>query len=370
MPKSSEYRFALGTQVLCRTGADEWSAGTIVKLAYSESDWPRGRTVPYQVRLDEGTLIFVPQDVPELCRKLTLPWWAALLAGPDRTLKKLRRGCKGKDVNEVNHKGKTALMDAVSQNWIEGVEELIKLGADVNIVDSKGKSTLHEAYIHGPAMVGLLLKAGANPNCQDTDPEFDPDFTSKTFGNRLQHRTPLHYCCHEGDLDSARLLIQGKADMNIQDAQFKTSLHLAIEEDNDPIIDVLLQSGADVNLCSIESGMKNSPLMDAAHKGKHVLAEKLVRAGANVNKVGKQDMTALHLAARRGDPRMVRILLEARADATLESINGTAFSLASKNGSAEFLQLFGVKEEESLGFQKGKSAAGFSADLRAALYMD
>merc|ERR1719356_1263347 len=93
--------------------------------------------------------------------------------------------------------------------------------------------------------------------------------------------------------------------------------------------------------------MKNSPLLDAAHKGKHVIAGKLLASKADVNKVGKQDMTALHLAARRGDPKMVKILLDARADVTLESKCGTALHLARKHGSAEILQLFGHSEASS-----------------------
>jgi len=154
----------------------------------------------------------------------------------------------------------------------------------------------------------------------------------------------LHYSCLGGDLESSKLLVQGRADLNIQDGQRKTPLHLAIDEEHFSIIDFLLQSRAAVDLCSLESGMKNSPLMDAAHKGKHILAGKLLAAGANVNKVGKQDMTALHLAARRGDPKMVKILLEARADTSLKSKIGTALHLAtvaSKKSPTGLLELFG-----------------------------
>lgn len=366
-PPPKLYRFLIGTPVLCRTGAQEWSPGMIVALDYSEPGWPRGRTVPYQVQLDDGPLIFVPQDNDMLCRKLTLPFWGSILAkGPSpSTAKELGEACRGNDVNERNHKGRTALLDAIKMDWIEGVQVLIKSGANPNVVDNQEVSALHEAYHHGAPMIGVLLKAGASPNHQDLNPDQDPDYSSTKFADRTEHRTPLHYCCCEGDLESAKLLIQGNADMNIQDGDYKTALHLAIEEDNDDVIDLLLQSGAAVDLCSIESGMKNTPLMEAAHKGKHALAKKLIRAGAEVNKVGKQDMTALHLAARRGDPKTVKILLDAKADATLESQIGTAQSLASKKGSAELLQLLGVKEEDVM-----QKKAPLDAATRAALFMD
>merc|ERR1712032_863050 len=148
-------------------------------------------------------------------------------------------------------------------------------------------------------------------------------------------------------MGSGRLLVQGKADLNIQDGQRKTPLHLAIEEDHYDIIDFLLLSGAVVDVCSLESGMKDSPMMEAARKGKHLIAGKLLAAGADVNKVGRQEMAALHLAARRGDPKMVKILLDARADATFESKCGTAVHLARRHGSAELLQLFGVSDASS-----------------------
>merc|ERR1712032_47714 len=127
----------------------------------------------------------------------------------------------------------------------------------------------------------------------------------------------------------------------------KTPLHLAIDEDQITIIDFLLQSRAAVDVCSLESGMQNSPLMDAARNGNFILAGKLVAAGADVNKLGKQEMPALHLASRRGDPKTVKLLLDAQADTTLKSKCGTALQLASKKGSAELLQLFGVSAQSA-----------------------
>mmetsp|Transcript_26991 Transcript_26991/g.48794 ORF Transcript_26991/g.48794 Transcript_26991/m.48794 type:complete len:391 (-) Transcript_26991:349-1521(-) len=362
MPSASKYRFTVGTRVQCRTGPDEWSVGTVIKLDYSEPGWPPGRSVPYQVQIDGGPLIFVPKDVEMICRKLTEPWWKPLMDQAERSPEALRQAGKGKDVNERNHKEETALMHAVTSNWLAGAEALISMGANVNAEDKTQSSALHRACSHGLPMIDLLLNARANPNVQDVDPEFDPEFTSTTFGDRLQHRTPLHYCCNKVNLESAKRLVKANADMNIQDAQYMTPLHLAIEEDEDEVIDFLLESGSAVDLCSIKSGMKNSPLMEAAHAGKHALAEKLIRAGAEVNKVGKQDMTALHLAARKGDVKTVKLLLDAKGDAALKSTVGTALSLASKKGSAELLQLFGEASQPS--------EQVLTEAQRAALYMD
>merc|ERR1712224_518828 len=99
-----------------------------------------------------------------------------------------------------------------------------------------------------------------------------------------------------------------------------------------------------VNECNLESNM--SPLMDAAHAAKHDLAEQLILVRADVNKQGKQGMSALHLAARRGNAQMVQILIAARADITQESAHGTALDLAKKNGGIELYKLLGVHCED------------------------
>lgn len=70
-----ELRFEEGHRVQCRTGrgdGDEaWSSGTIVKLWYREPNWPRGRSAPYQIKLDDGRLIFAPLDDDRVIKALT-----------------------------------------------------------------------------------------------------------------------------------------------------------------------------------------------------------------------------------------------------------------------------------------------------------
>merc|ERR550532_525451 len=100
-----------------------------------------------------------------------------------------------------------------------------------------------------------------------------------------------------------KLLLDGNPEVDVEDGQRKTPLHLAIEEDKVGAFDLLVQYGADVNRCTLESGMKNTPLMDAVHAGNHAWAERLLLAKADVNRQGKQNMSALHLAARRGDAK-------------------------------------------------------------------
>lgn len=369
------YRFTIGTKVLCRTGAEEWSPGKIVKLTYREDHWPPGKVVPYQVQLEDGRLIFVPVDTDQLCRKIVPPWWDVALSKPgshyattNPPADALAKDSTGKNINQADHRGFTALMEATTKRWPNGISKLISLKADVDVEAADKTCAIHIAATHGPDIIKLLVDAKANVNCQDKDPDFDPDYTSKTFGDRLEHRTPLHYVCLEGDVEAAKVLLAAKANANIQDAQMKTPLHLAIDAERTDTIDLLLASGIDVNLGNIESGIDNSPLMDAAFNGHCDLLKKLLAAKSDVNKQGKQEMSALHLAARKCHVEIAEALISAKADMNQQSKVGSALQLAQKNGGADLQKVFGVNSPESTGYVG--SVSTLDAAQRAALFLD
>mmetsp|Transcript_78261 Transcript_78261/g.135785 ORF Transcript_78261/g.135785 Transcript_78261/m.135785 type:complete len:383 (-) Transcript_78261:56-1204(-) len=372
------YRFTVGTRVICRTGPSEWSAGVIVALTYREPSWPPGKTVPYQVQLFDGRLIFVPADVEQLCRKLVPPWWvnaikksASLYAEYNPKADTLMKEAEGKNVNEKDHEGNTALMEAVRKCWLNGVAALIQMKADVEVIAQDSKRAIHLAAqatqnVEASDMLKLLVDAGADLNCQDQDPDYDPEFSSTTFGDRLEHRTPLHYLCLEGDAAAAKLLLQAKAEIDIQDAQWKTPLHLAIDAEQMDCIDLLLGSGANANLGNQSAGMDNSPLMGAASAGNVELVQKLIAAKADINKKGKQGMSALHHAARSRRSQVAEVLLAARADMNDESKVGTALQLARKNGGADLLKVFGVDEAPAT----VGTISSLDAAQRAALFLE
>ena len=65
---TSPRRFVVGQRVRCKTSATQWKRGTIIKLNYREQNWPAGRVAPYQIELQNGVLIFAPQDTDCLIR--------------------------------------------------------------------------------------------------------------------------------------------------------------------------------------------------------------------------------------------------------------------------------------------------------------
>ena len=68
--KIAALRFKIGDKVSCNS-KDGWHVGTVVDVLYREEFMPMGFVAPYQVKLDDakGTLIFVPVDSDEVCRK-------------------------------------------------------------------------------------------------------------------------------------------------------------------------------------------------------------------------------------------------------------------------------------------------------------
>jgi hypothetical protein len=66
--ENRSYRFGVDTRVECKCDG-MWATGVVVALNYREQSWqPTRGTAPYQVRLDDGRLIFAPRDSNDVIR--------------------------------------------------------------------------------------------------------------------------------------------------------------------------------------------------------------------------------------------------------------------------------------------------------------
>jgi ankyrin repeat protein len=143
-------------------------------------------------------------------------------------------------------------------------------------------------------------------------------------------------------------------------------------------LDVLLKAGVDVNQGSQTHYSGRGLLHCAAADGDVELARRvLATKRASIEARDKSGFTPLHLAARGRRGEVVRCLVEAKANTSIETSNGkTALELARTNGGdASILKLLGDSTASYPAASEAKEVVpqrleDLSAEQRAALFID
>ena len=197
---------------------------------------------------------------------------------------------KGSDVNLQNKEGRTPLFLGVKNKHEQLIKLLIENEADVNIGykknyteriqlvrgKDKGRAAWHYVLVK-KHLLGLFLKRvkGGRVNVAD-------------FGDIL--RSGWGKDPPEGTTDK----ILKEYDFQFKEIPDATLLHIASEQDNEPeIIDLLVKSGANVNAQDAEGF---TPLHMAAIHGNLKIVKKLVDLEADVNIVTTDGKNAAELA--------------------------------------------------------------------------
>jgi ankyrin repeat protein len=130
----------------------------------------------------------------------------------------------------------TVLMNAVKNNDVALVRELISQGININELDAnKDVPLIIAAYKGYTEIVKLLLKAGADVSV------VDPGMKA----------TALHAAAYAGNAEVAKLLIEYKIDVNKQGPyNGYTALHDAVWQNNIETAQVLIEAGANLNMKS------------------------------------------------------------------------------------------------------------------------
>ncbi len=134
------------------------------------------------------------------------------------------------------------------------------------------------------------------------------------FGGCFEVR-PIHKAAYEGDLKKVKEIIDRDPNqINVQDVQGFTPLHLAFSKGHIEIVEFLLNHGADTEL-EIFNG--ETPLMVAARYARHGQYETLktlLEHGAKVNHKDKHGRAALHKAAMYSGKEVMNLLISYGAD--------------------------------------------------------
>lgn len=131
--------------------------------------------------------------------------------------------------------GNTPLIIAVSLNYTEIVEVLLRAGACINRCDKNGCTPVYKAAFHGrPSLIELLAKAGADVNL--------PDF---------QGKTPLYICVNNAIVHSCRpaiiKLLSAGALVDKCDRLGQAPIHVAAQWKLVDILAILIASKSNVN---------------------------------------------------------------------------------------------------------------------------
>ena len=272
-------------------------------------------------------------------RDQTAIMWAAAEGNGDVVKALIEAGA---DFKSSLDSGFTPLLFAVREGKAEAVRVLLNAGADVNqAVDArkaspkalrKGTSPLMLAIENGHFELAVdLLKAGADPNDQRSgftplhaitwvrkpDRGDDGDPSPIGSGNLSSFQMVEALVQHGADVN-ARLERGSKGGGNRISFKGATPFFMAADTDDAPLMRLLVKLGADPLMPSAEG---TTPLMVAAGVGTHAPTEEAgtdeealeavtlaIELGADVNAVDDNGETAMHGAAFKSLPDVVRLL--------------------------------------------------------------
>jgi hypothetical protein len=161
------------------------------------------------------------------------------------------------------------------------------------------------------------------------------------------YRSPLHSAVYYGHLPTVKYLVEKGFDIRRLDQDGNTPRYWADRED---IIKYLEKIVSSMEGTSASRPVARSELDQATFAGNYKRMEELLKQGFDVNQSSPQGQlnlwTPLHTAARRGDLRAVRLLVENGANIEMEWEELTAEDYARKNEYIEISDFLKRKRKE------------------------
>ena len=213
----------------------------------------------------------------------------------------------------------TALSEAVSDNDIGEVHNLIEIGVDINSANPQGYTALHLAVdsVH-LEIVRYLCEQGADVNAQVSDTSYR-SLDSLGLSIPINQWTPLHFANSKGySLDIIAVLIEHGANTNLiahgwhrQVGLIRVSpFHLSLTTRNADLIAMMLNQGnADVQL-NVDVGclISFSPIFFAALDAPFSTIDLMIEKGADIKDIssgmvsGLTPLSAMFLMIEGGYP--------------------------------------------------------------------
>lgn len=274
----------------------------------------------------------------------------------------------GADFTIKTADGKTPLQLAVEQNVAKVVEALCRRGVDMDVKDEDGNPALWLALESGrEEIASILIKNGCDSDCWSPGPEgcqqtllhraIDenneciscflirsgcdinssrrPGSDGRGGDEAFDLQTPLHLACTWGMENVVEALLEHKANINAQDMEGKSPLHVAIINQHPGIISLVL-SCKSVDL-SLRDKKGQTPFTIAMTAKNNKAAQAILkiepRAAEQYNNKG---LSFLHTAIQKSDIESVLFLLGINVainSRTNDSAHLTPLHLAVQSGS-------------------------------------
>uniref|UniRef100_A0A6P7GCT2 Serine/threonine-protein phosphatase 6 regulatory ankyrin repeat subunit C-like n=1 Tax=Diabrotica virgifera virgifera TaxID=50390 RepID=A0A6P7GCT2_DIAVI len=175
------------------------------------------------------------------------------------------------------------------------VQQLVEGGALINEMDYDGCTALHIA-VHSKLtdIVKYLVEKGADVNAIEV----------------TRGRSPLHYATFNNDLELVRLLTESGANVQYSstDVDIDMPILFAVEVGNREIVKYYLENGIDVDVKLGKNEM--TPLHIAASRGYIKLVDYLLLNNANVHLKDLQNRSSIHHAVISGKVKIVHDIIE------------------------------------------------------------
>uniref|UniRef100_A0A7N5ZYY6 E3 ubiquitin-protein ligase MIB2 n=1 Tax=Anabas testudineus TaxID=64144 RepID=A0A7N5ZYY6_ANATE len=175
---------------------------------------------------------------------------------------------KGANVNLLNNSMCTALHIAVNKGFTDVVRVLTEHSADVNLQDSYGDTPLHDAIAKDFRNIIEILVVVPNIDfTQQNHRGFNLLHHAALKGNKIATEkilgrarqlvdvkkedgfSALHLAALNNHRDVAEILIkEGRCDINIRNNRNQTPLQLAVTQGHTDLVQLLVAEGADVNM--------------------------------------------------------------------------------------------------------------------------
>lgn len=171
----------------------------------------------------------------------------------------------------------------------------------------------------------------------------------RTIGTDL-----LFYHLKYQQVEEATLMLQRReVNVNDQDINGKTALHVACEFNIPIIVKLLVNYGANPTIPThLDIGFY-TPLHKACEKGSREIVEMLIRAGADLDARNKVGQTPLHIAVRQRNADLAKYLISSGCDTEIRDTAGCNASYYAKaNGLKEIVEMLpaplSMKPEEAM----------------------